>query len=87
MSSPTHLLLEERLERVRRGEIDRVCGRLRLTPDDEIAIESLSHRIVNKIMHTPVMVLKAASGDPESAGFVEAVHRLLNLGTSPNSQR
>ena len=25
MSSPTHLLLQENLERVRRGEIDRFC--------------------------------------------------------------
>ena len=81
MSSPTHLLLEEHIERIRRGEIDRVCGRLTLTADDENAIESLSHRIVNKIMQTPVMVLGAASGDPESAGFVEAVHRLFNLPT------
>lgn len=77
---PTIVSLQEHLETVRQAEIERIRGRLgQLTPGQEKAVESLTRGIVNKILHTPMTVLKAASADKESAIFVEMVQRIFNL--------
>jgi glutamyl-tRNA reductase len=72
-------LLQEYVEKIRRGELERTCRRLRLSSEEKDAIDALSHSIVSKLMHTPVTVLKAVSADPTSADFVDAVDRLFNL--------
>jgi len=78
---PTIVSLQQRLETVRQGEIDRVRGRLgRLSPEQENAIESLTRGIINKILHPAMMVLKTASAEHDSTLFVEIVHRIFNLG-------
>jgi glutamyl-tRNA reductase len=78
---PTIVSLQERLETVRQGEIDRVRGRLgRLSPEQENAIESLTRGIINKILHPAITVLKTASAENDSPLFVERVHRIFNLG-------
>jgi len=76
----TIVSLQQRLETVRQGEIDRVRGRLgRLRPEQENAIESLSRGIINKILHPAMTVLKTAAAN-DSTLFVEIVHRIFNLG-------
>ena len=78
---PTIVSLQQRLETVRQGEIDRVRGRLgRLSPEQENAIESLTRGIINKILHPAMTVLKTASAENDSTLFVEIVHRIFNLG-------
>jgi len=78
---PTIVSLQERLETVRQGEIDRVRGRLgRLSPEQENAIESLTRGIINKILHPAMTVLKTACAENDSTLFVEIVHRIFNLG-------
>ena len=78
---PTVVSLPERLETVRRSEIDRARGRLgRLSPEQENAIESLTCGIINKILHPAITALKTASAENDSNLFVEVVHRIFNLG-------
>jgi hypothetical protein len=78
---PTIVSLQERLETVRQGEIDRVRRRLgRLSPEQENAIESLTRGMINKILHPAMAVLKTASAENDSSFFVEIVHRIFNLG-------
>ena len=78
---PTIVSLQERLETVRQGEIDRVGGRLgKLSPEQQNAIESLTRGIINKILHPAITVLKTASAKNDSTLFVEIVHRIFNLG-------
>jgi glutamyl-tRNA reductase len=77
---PTIVSLHDHLETIRQAEIDRVRGRLGpLTADQELAVESLTRGIVNKIMHTPISTLKTAARDPESTTVVDLVRRLFNL--------
>jgi glutamyl-tRNA reductase len=77
---PTIVSLQDHLETIRQAEIDRVRGRLgQLTPEQEMAVETLSRGIINKIMHTPISTLKSAARDPESTTVVDLVRRLFNL--------
>jgi glutamyl-tRNA reductase len=77
---PTIVSLQEHLETIRQAEIDRVRGRLgELSPEQEAAIETLTRRIVNKIMHTPVTTLKSAAREPEATTVIDVVRRLFNL--------
>ncbi len=77
---PTIVSLQEHLETIRQAEIDRVRGRLgAMTPEQEMAIETLTRGIVNKIMHTPITTLKSAAREPHATTVVEVVRRLFNL--------
>jgi glutamyl-tRNA reductase len=76
---PTIVSLQDHLETIRQAEIDRVRGRLPLSPDQELAVEALTRGIVNKIMHTPISTLKSAARDPEATTVIDLVRRLFNL--------
>jgi len=77
---PTIVSLQDHLETIRQAEIDRVRGRLgQLSPEQELAVETLTRGIVNKIMHTPVTTLKTAAREAEATTLVEIVRRLFNL--------
>ena len=77
---PTIVSLQDHLETIRQAEIDRVRGRLGpLSPEQELAIETLTRGIVNKIMHTPVSALKTAAREAEATTVVDVVRRLFNL--------
>jgi glutamyl-tRNA reductase len=74
--------LRERFEAVRRGEIQRVRGRLgNLTPDQENAIDSLSHALVEKVLRAPMAMLKNASAGQQAVSVLETVRRIFNLRT------
>jgi glutamyl-tRNA reductase len=77
---PTIVSLQDHLETIRQAEIDRVRGRLgAISPEQEMAIETLTRGIVNKIMHTPISTLKTAARESEATTIVELVRRLFNL--------
>jgi|SRR5215469_21695 len=77
---PTIVSLQDHLETIRQAEIDRVRSRLGpLSPDQEMAVESLTRGIINKIMHTPISALKSAAREPEATTVIELVRRLFNL--------
>src|SRR5712671_2966985 len=78
---PTAVALQKHLESIRQGETDRVRGRLgRLFPEQEIAIESLTRGIINKVLHPTITILETGSAKNDSAYFAEMVHRIFNLG-------
>lgn len=77
---PTIVSLQDHLETIRQAEIDRVRGRLgELSPEQEMAVETLTRGIVNKIMHTPISTLKTAARESEATTVVDLVRRLFNL--------
>jgi glutamyl-tRNA reductase len=77
---PTIVSLQDHLETIRQAEIDRVRGRLGpLTPEQEIAVESLTRGIINKVMHTPITTLKTAAREAEATTVIDVVRRLFNL--------
>jgi glutamyl-tRNA reductase len=78
--SATLVSLQERLEEVRRVEIQRVHGRLgNLSPDQENAIDSLSHGIIERVLQAPMAMLKNASAWNQAVLVVETVRRIFNL--------
>jgi glutamyl-tRNA reductase len=74
--------LRECFENVRRGEIQRVRGRLgNLSPDQANAVDSLSHAIMEKMLQAPMEMLKNACTGNEAAFVLETVRRILDLRT------
>src|SRR5438094_854349 len=77
---PTIVSLHDHLETIRQAEIDRVRARLGpLSPEQEMAVETLTRRIVTEIMHTPISTLKTAAREPEATTVIDVVRRLFNL--------
>src|SRR5277367_2654097 len=77
---PTIVSLQDHLETIRQAEIDRVRGRLgKLSPEQELAVETLTRGIISKIMHTPISTLKTAVSQPEATTVVDIVRRLFDL--------
>ena len=78
--APTIISLREHLETIRQAEVDRVRGRLgKLTAEQELAIETLTRGIVNKVLHAPITTLKAASRELDTMTIEEAVRRMFGL--------
>ena len=77
---PTIVSLQDQFETIRQAELDRVRGRLgKLTPEQEMAVEALSHGIINKILHTPMRNLKSAASGPEMTTLLESFRKIFDL--------
>ncbi len=78
---PTILALEERLNRIREGEMERLVSRLRsLTPEQREAVNGLTRGIVNKILHGPITELKSQAGKPEQGTLVQLIRKIFGVG-------
>lgn len=77
---PTIVSLRERLEAIRRGEVEKAYA---LLPDADAqtrrAIEAMSQAIVNKILHTPIVTLRERSRGGHGRSWTEMVHELFGL--------
>ena len=63
--TPTIVSLQEQLEQIRAGELEKVRRRLGpLTPQQEEAIEALTRGIINKVAHGPTTDLRSHAGKP-----------------------
>jgi len=83
---PTIVSLQDYVETIRQAELDRLRGRLgQLSPDQESALEALTHGIVNKILHTPISRLKTAAAGPEVTTLVDAFRKLFDLQGEPRA--
>ena len=77
---PTIVALEERLDLIRQGEVERHRGRLtNLTPEQREALEALTRGIVNKILHGPLTELKRAAGHPEHGILVQLIRKIFGV--------
>jgi glutamyl-tRNA reductase len=78
--SATLVSLRECFEAVRRGEIQRVRGRLgSLSPDQKNAIDSLCHALIERVLQAPIAMLKNASACNQAVFVLETVRRIFNL--------
>jgi glutamyl-tRNA reductase len=63
-AAPTIVSLRDKLDGIRRAELDRALTRLPdASPEMRLALETMTNRILNKILHTPVVALQASSRD------------------------
>ncbi len=75
---PTIISLQNYFETIRQAEVDRARRRLGcLSPEQELAIEILTRRIVNKIMHPPIRALKTVR-ESEAAPLTSIVKQLFD---------
>jgi glutamyl-tRNA reductase len=81
--TPTIVKLRGKLDGIRRAELERALVALRkLEPAERQALEAMTHAIVNKILHTPLSVLKSFVANEQHDRVGEAadlVHRLFAL--------
>jgi len=78
--TPTIVGLQEQLEQIRAGEMDKVRRKFGpFTPEQEQAMEMLTRGIVNKIAHGPISELRNHAGHPEGAHVVAAIRKAFHL--------
>src|SRR5436190_1414474 len=84
---PTIVALRERVEAIRRCEVERSLAALGpLDPRQRETIERLTQAIVNKVLHAPLTALRRHRADPAEAFYVEAARRLFRLGTGATGE-
>lgn len=77
---PTIVALQDRVEKIRRSEVDRLRGKLGgLTAEQQAAVENLTRSIVNKILHPPISALKGASGSEQLTATAEILRNLFGI--------
>jgi len=78
--TPTIVGLQEQLEQIRSGEIERMRRKYGpLTAEQEQAWDALTRAIINKIAHGPISELRRQAGRPEGAHVVDAIRKVFHL--------
>jgi glutamyl-tRNA reductase len=63
---PTILELQQRLEDIRTGELEKCLRKMGpMTAEQRAAMEMFSSQLINKILHYPILELKEASEEPQ----------------------
>lgn len=83
---PTIVSLKDKLETLRRGELDKALGRLPHADDETRRVmEALSQAIVNKVLHAPVVKLRDSSRAGHGHRWIELISELFGLrGAGPS---
>jgi len=77
---PTITALRTKADEIRRVELNKFLSKLGgLTPEQRETIEGLAASIVNKLLHSPLVVLKDEARSENGALYADAVRRLFNL--------
>ncbi len=77
---PTIVELKEKGEKIRKKELAKLFSKLDgLTSKQICAIDGLTSSIINKILHSPVVVLKKQSDTFDGSLYLEAARKLFNL--------
>ncbi len=78
---PTIVSLRDKLESVRRAELDKALARLG-DADEETrrVMEALSQAIVNKVLHAPMVKLRDSSRAGHGHRWIELISELFGLG-------
>jgi glutamyl-tRNA reductase len=75
---PAIASLRAHAEEIRAAELERMRGRLS-TSDQEV-LESITSRIVEKLLHLPTVRLKEAAAGADGGSYAQAVRHLFGLG-------
>jgi glutamyl-tRNA reductase len=78
--TPIIVGLQEQLEQIRASELDKVRRRYGpFSPQQEEALEALTHGIINKVAHGPITALRSHSAQPDGAHVVAAIRKAFHL--------
>lgn len=82
---PTIVALRDKVESIRRAELQKTLGQLKDLPARERdALEAMTNALVNKILHAPIATLKQHDRRTE-AYYVDALRRLFALDETDES--
>jgi glutamyl-tRNA reductase len=71
--------LRDGAEQIRRHELSRALKKMDLSPEEEAAVERMSHSLMNKLLHGPISELKALAESGHPLESAEVRRRLLAL--------
>jgi glutamyl-tRNA reductase len=78
--APTIVALREQTERVREAELERALRRLgNLSDKEREIIQAMTRRVVNKILHQPIVQLKKHASTRDGYQYTEVVRDLFDL--------
>jgi glutamyl-tRNA reductase len=75
---PAIASLRAHAEEIRATELERARGRL--SSSDQEVVESITARIVDKLLHLPTVRLKEAAAGADGGSYAQAVRHLFGLG-------
>ena len=77
---PTIVALRRKAGDIQRAEIERILSKLGdLSPRQQELVEDLAAAITNKLLHSPLIALKAEADSPYGSLFAETAQRLFDL--------
>jgi len=71
--------LRKQIEHLRQLELGRLFNRLDLDEREQELVATMSHRLVNKILHQPTLRLKEEAAHGNGAAYTSTVHHLFGL--------
>jgi glutamyl-tRNA reductase len=84
---PTIVSLREKLETIRRGELDKALSRLPAASEETRQVmEALSQAIVNKVLHAPIVKLRDSSRQGHHGRVAELLSELFGLKREPEER-
>jgi len=84
---PTIVQLRQSVDLMRAAELEKSLGKLSHLPEkDREQVALLTQSIVNKILHSPLTVLKESSRTPEAGVYLEVTRKLFHLADPPAGQ-
>jgi glutamyl-tRNA reductase len=84
---PTIVQLRQSVEQMRAAELEKSLGKLaHLAEKDREQVAQLTQSLVNKILHSPLTVLKESSQTAEAGVYLEVTRKLFNLADPPAGQ-
>lgn len=77
--------LRQQMEQLRQNELERLFNRIDLDDREKKLVATMSHRLINKILHEPTLTLKKETSNGNGAAYISAVRELFHLdnGTAP----
>ena len=77
---PTIVALRRKAGDIQRAESERILAKLgELSPRQRELVEELAATITNKLLHSPLIALKAEADSPNGSLFAETAQRLFDL--------
>ncbi len=85
--APTIVALRKQFGEVADEELRRALGRLEnLNQSDRAVLEAMTRSMVNKLLHQPMIELKAGAGEPDGAQLIDTVRRLFAIVDDDNTK-
>ena len=79
-ATPTTVALKKKAEDIKKTELEKAFNRLgELSEKDRGAIEGLASAIVNKLLHGPLVTLKAEAQSQNGFAFIEVARQFFEL--------